>query len=452
MKNTLVLLALLSLANPSMILAETQGHDHEMALDDFSDIDFGEDGHGSHSNEGDVHGRTNVALAKDGGSDHQHEEEGHDHKDDGHEEKGHDHEKEGGMHQEHDDHGDEGDGHGEAATDAELTDAQRRMAGIETLSVKQRALGEAITAPGEATLNAYLTTKVTPRIPAQVMKRHVRLGGHVKKGQPLVTLSSVEMAEAQGVLMEADIELRRVEKLGRKVVSEKRFVAAQIAYQQAYAKAQAYGMTNKQVESLIKTGDAARATGTFQLLSFQDGTVISDDFVVGELVEPGHVLMQVSDESLLWIEARLTPEDAGRIDLGSPARVQVGQRWLNGKVTQASHTLDEATRTLAVHVEVANPDDALHPGQFVTVVIEGKDKQQGIVVPLAAVLRSPDGDWQVLVEVAPGRFEPKEVEVLSTVGNQMLIQGIEEGTTIVSKGAFFVQSEIAKSGFDVHNH
>jgi len=435
MKNRLVLLMLLSLASPSALFA-VEGHAHgDDGLDDFSDIEM-DDGHGDHGDEG-----------------HQHEKEGHGHEDDGHEEKGHDHEEKGhDEHNGHDEDGDDGHGHGEAASDAELTDAQRRMAGIETMTVKRQSLGDAITAPGEAILNAYRTTKVTPRTPAQVMKRHARLGDHIKKGQRLVTLSSVEMAEAQGALMEANVELRRVKKLGRKVVSEKRFVAAQIAYQQAYAKVSAYGMTNKQIKSLIKTGDATRATGEFHLLSFQDGTIISDGFVVGELIEPGHVLMEISDESVLWVEARLTPEDAARIALGSPARVQVGKRWLSGKVTQARHTLDETTRTLAVHIEVANQHDELHPGQFVTAVIEGKETMQGIVVPLAAVLRAADGDWQVLVEVAPGRFEPKEVEVSRTVGDQMLIDGLAEGTTIVSKGAFFVQSEIAKSGFSVHNH
>lgn len=433
MKNRLILLMLLSLANPNAVIAE-KGHDHEEGdgLDDFSGIEITEEKH-DHDDEG-----------------HQHESEGHDHEDDGHEEKGH---SEHGDHDESgDEGGDDGHGHGEAASDAELSDAQRRMTGIETMIVKRQSLGDAITAPGEAMLNAYRTTKVTPRTPAQVMKRHTRLGDHVTKGQPLVTLSSVEMAEAQGILMEANVELRRVEKLGRKVVSEKRFVAAQIAYQQAYAKVNAYGMTNQQIKSLVKTGDATRATGEFRLLSFQDGTVISDDFVVGELIEPGRVLMEISDESVLWVEARLTPEDAARIALGSPARIKVGARWLSGKVTQARHTLDETTRTLAVHIEVVNRDDELHPGQFVTAVIEGKNRQQGIVVPLAAVLRSPDGDWQVLIEAAPGRFEPKEVEVLRTVGDQMLIDGLAEGTTIVSKGAFFVQSEIAKSGFSVHNH
>lgn len=355
----------------------------------------------------------------------------------------------------HDDEQGEGDGPGhkkEAVSDAELNDAQRRSAGIETRVVKRRSLGEAITAPGEVTLNAYRTTKVTPRISAQVTKRHVRLGDAVKNGQSLVTLSSVAMAEAQGVLMGAKVELRRVEKLGRKVVSEKRYITAQIAYQQAFAKVRAYGMMASQIKRLLKAGGAAKATGEFDLLASQDGTVITDKFIVGEFVEPGHVLFEISDESLLWVEARLTPEAASKVVIGASARVRVGKQWSAGKVTQFRHTLDETTRTLAVHLEVANPDDLLHPGQFVTVVIEGSEKQQGIVVPLGAVLRAADGDWQVFVETAPGRFEPKEVEVLLTVADQMLIEGIEEGSTIVSKGAFFVQSEIAKGGFSVHNH
>jgi len=360
----------------------------------------------------------------------------------------HDEKSTGDGNDEHDGHG----GHEEGAVDDELNDEQRRMADIETLVVRQQAIGTPITAPGEVTLNTYRTTKMTPRIAAQVQQRHVRLGDHVKKDQALVTLSSVDMAQAQGALLEAETELRRVEKLGRKVVSEKRFVAAQVAYQQAHARVRAYGMTPAQIEKLINQGDAANATGEFQLLSYQDGTVINDGFVVGELVEPGHVLLEISDESTLWVEARLTPEDAARIDIGTVARVRAGDIWLTGKVTQARHTLDETTRTLAVHVEVPNPDDRLHPGQFVNVIIEDRDKQQGIVVPLEAVLRGADGDWQLFVETVPGRFVPREIVVLYTVGDQMLIKGVTEGTTIVSKGAFFVQSEIAKSGFEVHNH
>ncbi len=420
MKNVLILAALLGLGAPlALQAADDHDHDHaheeeEIGLDDFSGIEFDEE--------------------ENHGHDHDHEEEGHGHE----EEEGHGH--------------GHGHGHGEEASEARLDGVQRRLAGVETMVVERGALGRAITAPGEVVFNAYRTTAVTPRIPAQVVERHVQLGDHVRQGQPLVTLSSVEMAEAQGGLMAADAERRRVERLGRQVVSEKRYIAAQIDYQQAYARVRAYGMTPKQIEKLIETGDASRATGRFRLLAGQGGTVVRDDFVVGELIEPGRELMRISDESLLWVEARLAPEDVARVRIGAPARIEVGGRWREGKVVRASHAFDETTRTLALHVEVANPDDSLHPGQFVSVVIEGDDPVEGLVVPVEAVLRSPDGDWQVFVESAPGRFEPREVEVIRTNGDRMVVEGIASGTTIVGKGAFFVQSEMAKGGFDPHNH
>jgi len=348
------------------------------------------------------------------------------------------------SHQHHD--------HEEAGGDAELTLKQQAMAGIKTEIVRKKSIHKTIKAPGKAVLNAYRSSKITPRTAAQVMQRHVQLGDHVKKGQPLISLSSVEMSQAQGGLMESHLEWQRVKRLGRKVVSDKRYVAAQIAYQQAYATVLAYGMSKTEVQNLLKTGDASQATGEFQLLSLQDGTVISDDFVLGELIQPGRILLQISDENRLWVEAQLSPEEASQITIGAKARIQVGSHWLSGKVTQARHSLDVITRTLAIHIEVDNSAERLHPGQFVTAEIESKQQFSGIAIPTEALLRSPDGDWQVLLETAPGRFEAKEVEVLRNVGNQSLIGGLKIGSTVVTQGAFFVQSEIAKSGFSVHNH
>lgn len=214
----------------------------------------------------------------------------------------------------------------------------------------------------------------------------------------------------------------------------------------------AYGMTDGQIKDLLRNKDASAATGELALLSPQHGTVIRDDFIVGELAEPGRELFVITDEHQLWIDARLTPEDAANVRVGAKARIKAKGHWLEGEVIQAQHMLDETTRTLSVRLQVANPNDELHPGEFVTVQIETNTSHTGIAVPVAAVLRSPDGDWQVFIEGAPGRFEPKEVEVQRTVGDRMVVEGLKAGERIVSKGAFFIQSEIAKSGFDIHNH
>lgn len=356
---------------------------------------------------------------------------------------GHNHDEAEGGHGDENNHADEG---------VSLTEAQRRTVGVETMEVRQREVRTQISAPGEVVLNAYRTTKVTPRISAQVTGRLARLGDRVKEGQPLVKLSSVEMAAAQGVLVEADIEWKRVEKLGRQLASEKRYFAAQLALQQARARVQAYGMTTVQIEALLKTGDVGQATGEFKLIAPQSGTVIADDFVVGDLIEAGRVLFTVTDESVLWVEARPSAEEAHQVMPGSTAVIQIGDISLTGNVVQVSHSLDESTRTLAVRIEVPNADDRLHPGQFVAAILEGRDSTQAMVINTDAVLRSPDGDWQVFVETAAGRYQGREVEVVRSTREGVIVKGLPEGLRIVSRGAFFIQSEIAKSGFDAHNH
>jgi len=189
----------------------------------------------------------------------------------------------------------------------------------------------------------------------------------------------------------------------------------------------AYGMTAKQVAAFIKSGDASKANGTFQLLAPQDGTVIKDDFIQGELIEPGRVLFVISDESVLWVEAKLTPSQVKLVSPGNPVLITAEGKKFNGKVVQVHHALDEDTRTLGVRVELANPNDELHPGVFVQTKISSNNTALALAVPVNAVLRSPDGDWMVFIEHEAGEFEPQEVELVRTVGDVSVIEGLDVG-------------------------
>jgi len=364
------------------------------------------------------------------------------HQDDAHVEDGHE------AHGEHEGHA----GH-EEENRVHLTQAQRSAAGIVTEALALRSIPMEIEAPGEIRLNAYATSRVTPRIEAQVGERHARLGDSVSEGQALATLSSVSMAAAQGELLVAAQEWQRVKAMGENVVSGRRYQEARIAFQQARAKLLAYGMSAGQVEHFVENNDISRANGEFTLLSKQKGTVIRDDFISGQMLEPGQVLFDITDESRLWVEARVPPETASQLDIGGTARVVMGRESNRATIIQLYHALDESTRTLAVRLEVANPDDRLHPGQFASVYLQtAATAQSALALPLDAVVRSADGDWQVFVEAEPGEFAAQEIQVLRQLSDLAVIAGIEAGTQVVTQGAFFVQSELAKSGFDVHNH
>jgi RND family efflux transporter MFP subunit len=212
-------------------------------------------------------------------------------------------------------------------------------------------------------------------------------------------------------------------------------------------------MTDEQIDSLLSTKNDIAADGTFSLVATLAGRILHDDFIIGERVEPGRELMVIADESVMWVEARVRPDDAVQISPGTPADISIGDVLIPAKVSQIHHTLDETTRTLAVRLEVENTDDHLHPGMFVNARIQTNNKKQALSVPEAAVLRSPDGDWQVLVEQdEPGEFKAVEVELDYVSDGRAVITGIEPGTRVVTESAFFVQSEMLKSGFEVDDH
>lgn len=378
----------------------------------------------------------------------------HDHDDDGH---GHEKVVDPDALEGHDDHGSPGghDDHEEGVL--ELNADSRAAAGIAVREVQERPFAQEVQAPGEVRLNAYNTTHVAPRIAGQIIARHARLGDVVKAGQPLATLSSIGMAEAQGELLVAEQEWQRVKKLGQDVVSARRYTEADIARAQARARVRAYGMTEAQVDALLRTPDPATAIGTFDLLASQNGTVIGDDFVMGEVAEPGRVLFTVTDESTVWVEAHLAPKDADLAVPGASTQVRLeradGQVLsLSGKVAQVQHQVDEATRTFPVRITVANHDHVLHPGLFVDVAIQGGEARAELVIPESAVQRQGT-ELVVFVEEGEGRYERREVEVGNPWNGQVPVYaGLEQGERVVTAGAFALLSELAKAGFDVHQH
>ena len=231
-------------------------------------------------------------------------------------------------------------GHGEKSEGGvvELSPESIRAADIHVTALKSELLPEFISAPGEIQLNQYRSAEVTPLIDAVVVKRHARLGDKVKAGQPLITLASIEVAAAQGELRIVANEWQRVRKLGRGVVSEKRYVQARVAYEQGRLKLSAYGLDNKQINAVV-TGRIKVALGRFQLNAPVSGTVLRDDFHVGQHIKAGYSLFLIADERRFWVKANLTPLQADHIEVGVPAQVSIGGYWHEGMShPEASYT------------------------------------------------------------------------------------------------------------------
>ncbi|RKZ77833.1 MAG: efflux RND transporter periplasmic adaptor subunit, partial [Gammaproteobacteria bacterium] len=244
------------------------------------------------------------------------------------------------------------DGEHDDAGVIKLTREQMKIAGIIVKSLQLQTIQSVVKAPGEVAFNTYKTVAITPRITAQLVKRHVVLGEIVKKGQAIATLSSVEMAEAQGDLLVAHQEWKRVKKLGKKIVAERRYIEAQIKWELTKAKAKAYGMTQGQINQLVNNANFSGANGRFDLVALIDGRVMKENYIIGQQIEPGQELNIITDESNLWVMANIAPAIANKITVGNKASIQWQGQYFPASVSQIYHNLDEITRTSRVRLSV----------------------------------------------------------------------------------------------------
>jgi cobalt-zinc-cadmium efflux system membrane fusion protein len=341
--------------------------------------------------------------------------------------------------EEGDEHGDE-HGDEEVAAPIRLDPAAMAAAGIRVARLNAAALSERLRAPGEVVDNAYGTTLITPRVAALVVKRHARLGDEIAPGAPLVTLSSVEVAQAQGALSIAEQDWQRVQALGREAVSGRRYTEAQVAVEQARAAAQAYG---------IAGSSAGKANGEFTLSAPHAGRITEDDFLVGERIEPGRTLFRLVDESIVWVDAKLPAENAQRIAVGSPAEVRLGAITLPGKVVQRAHRTAEGTRKALVRIEVVNDADRLHGGDYVEVYLDASDGANVdppmLSVPTAAIVQLR-GEEVVFRQSPDGTLEPVAVSSGAVIGDRtVILEGIAMGESVVVEGVYALKARILKS-------
>ena len=126
---------------------------------------------------------------------------------------------------------------------------------------------------------------------------------------------------------------------------------------------------------------------------------------------PSETLFEIAGLQRVWVLADVYESDAPFVVVGQSARMSLsylpGRTW-TGKVTFIAPVLDQATRTVKVRVEFANPDGVLKPEMYSEVLLE-RPLGRVVAVPESAVLTTGTRSI-VFVAKGGGEFEPREVE------------------------------------------
>jgi len=199
------------------------------------------------------------------------------------------------------------------------------------------------------------------------------------------------------------------------------------------------GVSNSQIREMGKRRELVH---DIRVESPVDGLVLKRSVSPGLRFDRGFEFYRIADLSRVWILADVYRDQLPYIRPGASARITTaeGSRALSATVSPAEPMFDEATLTLKVRLEAANPQRALKPGMFVDVEFPVA-LSPTLVVPADAIVDSGLRKT-VFVDRGHGYFEPRRVETGSRIGDDVEVtKGLSLGERIVTSGTFFVDSE-----------
>jgi Cu(I)/Ag(I) efflux system membrane fusion protein len=179
-----------------------------------------------------------------------------------------------------------------------------------------------------------------------------------------------------------------------------------------------------------------------QVESPADGIVLKRSVSPGLRFDRGFEFYRIADLNRVWILADVYRDELPFIRPGASARITTAEasHALSATVSQSEPIFDEATLTLNVRLEAANPKVALKPGMFVDIEFP-VNLPPTLVVPADAIVDTGLRKT-VFVDRGNGYFEPRLVETGWRIGeNVQVTKGLVSGDRIVISGTFLVDSE-----------
>ena len=308
-----------------------------------------------------------------------------------------------------------------------VSPARVQTLGVRTAVVERRAVDATVRASGRVEIDERRQVVVAPRFEGWIERLQVNaVGDVVKKGQPLFIAYSPE-------LQSAGEELRIAERLARDSAAHD-----PLASESARRLAEA---TRARLRNLQVAGQSG-ARQVFHAPA--SGVVLEKMAVEGGRFMAGEALFRIADLSRVWIIADLYEQDLARVQVGQDAQVVLDAwpgRSFAARVGYLYPTLDTATRSTRVRLELDNAEGLLRPGMFAQVVLAVGDATPKTVVPVSAII--DDGERRVVLRaLGEGRFRPQAVK-LGARGREWaeVLEGVEEGERVVVSANFLIDSE-----------
>ena len=305
--------------------------------------------------------------------------------------------------------------------DKKTTELKEELPIVEVVTVAQEAVKQSSEYTG--TVEAFKTNNISSNSGARIKRILVDVGSRVARGQRLVILDDVNIAQQQINLSNIKRELDRAKELVK-----------------------IGGGTQQTVDQLQAQYDAnARAIRTMQentvLTSPVSGVVTAKNYDAGDLPS-GLPVLTIEQQNPLKVIVNVNETEYPHVKRGMPVTVKFdtyGDEVFQGQVYLIHPTVDATSRTFQVEVAITNRSDKVRTGMFARVNFN-YGTSTSVVVPDRAVQKQVGSGVRYVWVYQGGEVEFREVELGQRLEDRYEVKGgVVPGTQVVVAGASRLQ-------------
>lgn len=270
-----------------------------------------------------------------------------------------------------------------------------------------------------ATVQAFAVNNIAPQSGGRIQRINVEIGDFVGKGQVLAEMDRVQLDQAKLRLTNSETELARLKQLYEQGgVAQSDYEAAELNYK----------VSKSTYDNLVEnTILRSPISGVVSARNYDRGDMYA-------MAAPIFTVQQIVPVKLL---VGISEADYTKVNKGDAVTLTVDAlpgKSYSGTIKRLYPTIDPATHTVNIEVQVPNQNRELRPGMYAKVEVNF-GHSTNIVVPDAAVVRLQGSGQRNVFVVENGVAVQREVSLGRHFDGQYeILSGLSEGELVVVKG------------------
>lgn len=268
------------------------------------------------------------------------------------------------------------------------------------------------------TVEAKIKNSIIPNSPLRIETIFVEVGDNVKKGDKLVQLDAKDLDKLEMQYENQLVDFKRFEELYKVGGVSKA------------------DLDNMKLQLEVSRKTLESRTENTVLVSPIDGIVSARNYDNGDMYS-GQPILVVEQISPVKMKINISESYFANTtkDLDVKLNFEAyGKEEFDGKVSIIYPTINAASHTFPVEIEVANTNGKIRPGMYGKAVVNFGSKEHVVVPDMAVKKQSGSGDFFVYT-YENGKVKHNKVILGRRMDNRYeLISGINPGATVVIAG------------------